>query len=126
MKKLELKPLFFTLINNNGVEFLKLFFRSSLNSDELVKSQTNKDWVIKFSDGKQPLGEISIPASEWKDKEKIVKNETNMPSEKCPFGFVSFYLKPKLELEPSNVIVFSLRFDEDPNCGSCTAFIRAE
>lgn len=58
------------LIKNNGVSFVKLFFKSTLSDEEiseLDEGLIKENWVIDFSDGKQYLGSVKVTASTFED-----------------------------------------------------------
>lgn len=54
------------ILRTNGVGFLNCFFRSSqslvIDDEDEEALDTSKEWFIDFSDGKNYLGSVSLPA----------------------------------------------------------------
>ena len=49
------------LLKNNGVGFVKLYFKSNLSSEEIDNEDSNdKQLILDFSDGKEYLGSLVL------------------------------------------------------------------
>lgn len=48
------------LLENNGVGFVKCFFRSSLEPQEISENSKEEEWMLDFSDGKIYLGSLKF------------------------------------------------------------------
>lgn len=51
------------IVKNNGVSFVKLFFKSNLSYMQLNENEDFGDWVVDFSDGKNYLGSLSVSSN---------------------------------------------------------------
>ncbi len=84
-----------TILKTNGVGFLKCFFESNQNPEELDKRLFEKEWILSFSDGKNYLGTLIIDP----DSIGSMSTDEKLPIEMTCYGVECPQFEEKMHID---------------------------